>query len=59
MKTIGNFIANILDFFFGCRHANTSWPHANEESGFKPYKTCTDCGRKLPYNNDVLLGEAL
>jgi hypothetical protein len=38
----------ILNFFFGCIHRHTTWPHRNRE-GFD-YVCCLDCGAELPYS---------
>lgn len=39
-------MSKLLDFLFGCRHANTSWPFGR---GLKTYKVCFDCGKQIPY----------
>jgi hypothetical protein len=38
----------IFDFFFGCGHRHTTWPHRHPR-GFH-YVCCLDCGKELPYS---------
>jgi hypothetical protein len=38
----------IRNFFFGCIHRHTTWPHRNQ-AGFD-YVCCLDCGTELPYS---------
>jgi hypothetical protein len=50
-------IADLIAFFFGCRHSRYSFPvtirgvarpHAAPLTG--PYVACLDCGREFPYD---------
>lgn len=45
----------ITEQFFGCTHANLSWPRtirANGETAKRTYTVCLNCGSELPFDAD-------
>lgn len=56
---IAEFIAKLIDFFFGCHHSRYSFPFTIRGAGrTRPqaaaltgtYVACLDCGREFPYD---------
>lgn len=44
----------ISEQFFGCTHANLSWPRTIKTlSGKRCYCACLNCGSELPFDADL------
>ena len=55
---ISEFIAKLIDFFFGCHHPRYSFPVTLRGAARRPqaaaltgtYVACLDCGKEFPYD---------
>jgi hypothetical protein len=55
---IARLIEKVMDFLFGCRHSNYSFPVTIRGRARRPqaavltgtYVACLDCGREFPYD---------